>query len=70
MTTCKCTDIEWPKEAVKPGEKGVIKATFNSKDQKEGAVTKTIDIIANTDPIVVEATFSVVVLPQDTKKTK
>lgn len=69
-TTCKCTDITWPKEPIKVGQSGVITATFNTAEQELGAVEKSIDIVANTDPIVVEAKFKAVILPASTKKTK
>ena len=57
-TACRCTDISWPKEPVAPGESGEIVAIFDSSDM-EGPYQKTIDIIANTEPIVVEAKFEV-----------
>ena len=60
-TACKCTEITWPTEPVAPGEKGKIIALFDSEGM-EGPYTKTIDIIANTDPIVVEAKFIVEVI--------
>lgn len=59
VTTCKCTAIDWPRHAVQPGEKGIITATYDSTHQKLGQLKKTIDIIANTNPIVVEAFFTV-----------
>ena len=68
-TTCKCTDIKWPTEAITPGGTGVITATFNTDQQKVGPVEKTIDIVANTDPIVVEAKFRATILSTETKKT-
>jgi peptidoglycan-associated lipoprotein len=61
VTSCKCTDTMWPKDAVMPGEQAEIRATFDSAGMK-GEYNKTIDIIANTDPIVVEAKFKVRVL--------
>ncbi len=60
-TACKCTDIQWPKDSILPGGKGKIVAIFDSTDM-EGVYHKTIDIIANTDPIVVEAKFNVEVV--------
>ena len=69
VTTCKCTDITWPKEPVKVGQTAVITATFNTADQKVGKFSKTIDIVANTDPIVIEAKFTGEILSADTKKT-
>jgi peptidoglycan-associated lipoprotein len=59
VTACKCTELYWTKENIKPGEQGAIKALFDSSDMKLGKLEKTIDIIANTDPIVVEAVFTV-----------
>jgi len=59
VTACKCTELHWTKENIKPGEQGAIKALFDSSDMKIGKLEKTIDIIANTDPIVVEAVFTV-----------
>ncbi len=59
-TACKCTEITWPQEPIPPSGKGKIEAIFDSSGM-EGQYTKTIDIIANTDPIVVEAKFTVTV---------
>ncbi len=61
-TSCKCTSLDWPKGPIPPGKKGFIKATFDSTGMS-GKVEKTIDIIANTQPIVVEAKFYVVIDP-------
>lgn len=47
--SCGCTVPSFPKEAIKPGESGVIKVMFNSKG-KEGAIDKTVTITANTQP--------------------
>lgn len=69
-TTCKCTDITWPKEAIKPGEGGVITAVYHTEDQKVGRVEKTIDVVANTAAIVEEARFTAEILPAETKKTR
>ncbi len=58
VTACKCTNIDWPKEAIKPGEMGVIKATYDTSTQKLGESVKTIDIVSNTSSIVTEIRFS------------
>jgi hypothetical protein len=47
--SCGCTIPEWPKEPIKPGEKGKILVKFNSQG-KEGMETKGISIDANTKP--------------------
>ena len=62
VTSCKCTTLEWPRKLVAPGEQGVIFVTYDSTDQKLGELLKTIDIIANTDPIVVETFFKFIVI--------
>lgn len=47
ITTCGCTAPTWPKEPVKPGEKGKIKIVFNSSG-KIGKQNKVVTIISNT----------------------
>lgn len=55
-TACECTDLDYPVKAIKPGEKSILKANFHSKE-KDGETEITINVIANTDPIVSEARF-------------
>jgi len=62
VTACKCTELDWPRSAVSPGEQGEIKVVFDSSTIDVGEITKTVDIIANTDPLVVEAKFKVNIL--------
>lgn len=47
--SCGCTVPEWPKDPVKPGDKGVITVQFNSTG-KSGTQNKTVIITANTLP--------------------
>ena len=47
--SCGCTVPVWPKRPIKPGESGVIKVQFNSKNKK-GAQNKTVTVTANTKP--------------------
>lgn len=48
--TCGCTVLkDWPKQPVKPGEKGKIDVVFDSSN-KHGKVTRAINIFANTKP--------------------
>jgi hypothetical protein len=44
--SCGCTTPEWTKTPVKPGEKGVVKATYNPAG-RPGAFSKTITVISN-----------------------
>ncbi len=48
-TSCGCTVSEYPHKPLKPGEKGTIAVTFNSKN-KRGFQNKSIIILANTKP--------------------
>jgi len=54
--------LNWPRGKIPPGERGVVLVTFDSSSQKLGQLEKVIDVIANTDPIVVEAFFDVEIL--------
>lgn len=45
--SCGCTVPEYPKQAVKPGESGEMKVSFNSAG-KSGQQQKTVTITANT----------------------
>ena len=62
VTACKCTELDWPREPVLPGQKGIITVFYDSSTEPLGYREKTIDIIANTNPIVVEAKFSVTII--------
>lgn len=44
--SCGCTTPEWTKTPVKPGEKGVVTATYNASG-RPGAFTKTITVTSN-----------------------
>ena len=61
VTACKCTEIEWPVLPIPAGGKGLIRAIFDSTTQKRGLLVKALDVISNTDPMLVEAKFSVLV---------
>lgn len=43
---CGCTVPSWPKEPIKPGEKGTIKVSFNSTG-KMGLQDKTVTLTSN-----------------------
>ena len=69
VTACKCTNLEWPTEPVKPGEKGTIKVVFDSTTQDFGEHEKVINIVANTELLVTEVRFTSEVV-ENIKKTK
>jgi len=62
VTACKCTTLDWPRRPIPVGGEGVVTVTFDSTDQVLGTQSKTVDVIANTSPIVVEAFFTVTVV--------
>lgn len=50
VSSCECTDTDWPRNPILPGEKGAIKITFNS-EMKEESETVDVDIyLLNEDP--------------------
>ncbi len=51
VTSCECTTLEYPQYKVfKPGEKGVIKAIFNSAEKEIGETTDVEVILKQSDP--------------------
>ena len=46
---CGCTVADYPKEAIAPGKKGVIKASFNPNGTKAG-FNKPITVLSNGNP--------------------
>lgn len=58
VTACKCTQLDWTKEVIPPGEKGEIFVQYDSKDGKIGEFEKVVDIIANTKQVVNEVRFA------------
>ena len=48
-TSCGCAVPSYPKEPVRPGKEGSVKVTFSSAG-KRGYQTKTIVVVANTQP--------------------
>ncbi|MEI6310761.1 MAG: DUF1573 domain-containing protein [Bacteroidota bacterium] len=49
LGSCGCTIPKWPKETIKPGEKGIIEVQFNTAGKK-GKQMKTVTVYANTEP--------------------
>jgi hypothetical protein len=45
---CGCTDVVWTKIPVRPGQKGMVKATYNTKIM--GNFSKGVDVYSN-DPL-------------------
>jgi len=50
VSGCECTTLDWPRKAIKPGERGTVTALFDST-KKEKSETVEIDInLENLDP--------------------
>ena len=47
---CHCTVVDWPKEALKPGQSASIKITYDAL--KEGQFYKIVSVNTNFDPEV------------------
>ncbi len=54
--SCGCTIPEKPEQAFAPGEDGIIKAKFDSRNKK-GEVRKSVYVTANTNPNSQELIF-------------
>lgn len=51
ISSCECTTLDWPQYKVfKPGEKGMIKALFDSKDKEISETTDIEIILKQADP--------------------
>lgn len=61
--SCGCTVPEYPQKPIRPNEEGIIKVSFNS-DGRKGIQSKSVSILANTQPNVKEISITAdVVLP-------
>jgi hypothetical protein len=47
-SSCGCTVPEWPKDPIKPGEKGEIKVKYNTRSP--GNFNKTVTVYSNGQP--------------------
>ena len=46
-TSCGCTQVQWPKNPIKPGNKAEVKLSYDAK--KTGQFSKTITVFCNTE---------------------
>lgn len=58
--TCACTKFEFPKVPIKPGEKGIIKVSFDTKDAY-GLQDRDLSIYSNAKKNPVKVRFKVFV---------
>jgi len=64
--SCGCTTPEWTRDTIAPGGEGKITAQYNSKG-RPGDFTKTITVLANTDPEATVVTIKGHVIPAPTE---
>ncbi|MFM7015912.1 MAG: DUF1573 domain-containing protein [Bacteroidota bacterium] len=64
--SCGCTQPEYPKDPIAPGDEGVIKVTFNSTGIS-GQITKNVTLVANTSPNTKVLTITGEVIKSKTK---
>lgn len=50
VSSCECTDTDWPRKPILPGDKGEIKITFNSEMKEESEVVDVDVYLLNEDP--------------------
>jgi hypothetical protein len=73
VSGCDCTELDWTRKTVNPGEKGFVKAIFNSvkaeADDHKKPLKKTIDIVLKqmhpvntTYPLVETLIFNVLII--------
>jgi hypothetical protein len=52
--SCSCTVGSKPEDPIQPGEDGIIKAEIDTDRTASGIISKTLRIVANTEPSVTE----------------
>ena len=60
--SCGCTSPVWTKDAIAPGNEGIVDIEFNSSG-KSGTQSKTVMITTNTDPVQKSLKFTGEVVP-------
>jgi hypothetical protein len=61
-TSCGCTVPSYPKTAIRPGQGGSVKVSFNSRGRR-GMQTKNIVVVSNTQPNVTQLKIKAQVVP-------
>jgi hypothetical protein len=47
---CGCTIADYPHQAIKPGEEGMISVTYDSQGARGMRIEKKVTVLANTNP--------------------
>lgn len=59
-SACECTELNYSKDPLPPGAKGILEIEYNSEG-KSGLQEIGIEMIGNTDPFLVETRFKIMV---------
>jgi hypothetical protein len=59
--SCSCTVASKPEDPIAPGESGTITAEVDTERTSSGLITKSVRIVANTEPSVTEVAIKAMV---------
>jgi hypothetical protein len=59
--SCSCTVADHPEDPIQPGQKGEIMAEVDTDKTSKGSLSKSVRIVANTEPSVTEVAIKAVV---------
>jgi len=59
--SCSCTVAGKPEDPIAPGESGIITADVDTERTSAGLITKSVRIVANTEPSVTEVAIKATV---------
>ena len=63
---CVCTTVDWPKEPIKKGDKGVIKVIYDTR--RTGVFTKAVTVYSNAKIPIINLWFKGKVEPAASKE--
>ena len=69
FASCGCTVPDYPTEAIKPGESGVIKVTYDGTHKAPGTMRRSISIHTNGKEEIIKLYISGKMLPHKIKET-
>lgn len=64
---CSCTTVDFPMQPIKPGEKGIIKVTFDTKNKMDRQ-DRIVQLVTDAQPKPYELRFKCVVLKPKKEK--
>ena len=67
-STCGCTIPSWTKQPIKPGEKGEVEVILNTGGKPAGFISKTVNVLANTEPNTIKLEVSAEIYIPDRRR--